>query len=507
MNTFQKILGLFGITTIPKPVRNSWLPSFLKRGYAAANINRITNDWRPSSTSADYDIKAALVSIRDKARDLCQNNDYGRKFLRMCRKNIPGAYGFQLHMKIKMKSGELDTPLNNHIKEQFKEWGRREFCTVTGQLSWRQAQHIALMHLVRDGELLVRKIYQKSSKFGYKMQILEPDLLDEKFNEKLSNGNMVRMGVEIDAWRKPIAYHLKVVNPETELYSFSQGTGERERILARDIYHYFDRERSFQTRGISWLAAGMLRLRMLSAYEEAALINARIGASKMGFFYDESETTASYQGTEKDSSGNEIVGVEPGQFEDIGRKRFTPFNPDFPDAQHGPFVESMGRGISSGFDVSYHTLFNDLTSVNYSSIRHGMLDERETWTMMQEDFIEGFLELVFRDWLEMSYLKGAVILPSEDWEIYNIPYFIGKRWGWVDPESDMNAKRGELDSGMTSLTRVCAERGDDLEEILAEIKDEKMLFQKYGVTVNYAGTAKPVVTAEVKPTNGKSVSA
>ena len=43
----------------------------------------------------------------------------------------------------------------------------------------------------------------------FQLQLLEGDRLDLGFNdEKMKNGNEVRMGVELDPFEKAVAYHL-----------------------------------------------------------------------------------------------------------------------------------------------------------------------------------------------------------------------------------------------------------------------------------------------------------
>jgi capsid protein len=69
------------------------------RGYDAGAINRLLADWVTSSRTADEEIKASLSILRARSRDLCQNNDYGKKFLRLLEKNVIGPGGIKLQAK------------------------------------------------------------------------------------------------------------------------------------------------------------------------------------------------------------------------------------------------------------------------------------------------------------------------------------------------------------------------------------------------------------------------
>jgi len=61
--------------------------------------------------------------------------------------------------------------------------------------------------LVRDGEVLIRHIRNADNAFGYSLQILEPDFLDEEFNtSNPDNGNRIVMGVELNNFNRPEAF-------------------------------------------------------------------------------------------------------------------------------------------------------------------------------------------------------------------------------------------------------------------------------------------------------------
>ena len=83
-------------------------PPTSRRGYQAGNVTRLTNDWLGTTATADQDIYKALATVRGRARDLVQNNDYGRKYVRLCRVNIIGAYGFKFQAGVKEDDGTSD---------------------------------------------------------------------------------------------------------------------------------------------------------------------------------------------------------------------------------------------------------------------------------------------------------------------------------------------------------------------------------------------------------------
>jgi capsid protein len=66
--------------------------------------------------------------------------------------------------------------------------------------------------------------------------------------------------------------------------------------------------------------------------------------------------------------------------------------------------------MSAGLGVAFSSLSNDLSDVNFSSIRAGLIEERETWKALQKLFVEVVNDRVFSEWLLMALTTGAVNL-------------------------------------------------------------------------------------------------
>jgi capsid protein len=119
------------------------------------------------------------------------------------------------------------------------------------------------------------------NKYGFTLQLIEPDWVDEKKNEELKNGNIIRMGIELDKWRRAVAYYVSARNNTLDIWGNVVPTGPYLRVPASDMIHVFDPERADQTRGMSWMAPAMLGFD-LKGYIEAGINTARSGASKQG---------------------------------------------------------------------------------------------------------------------------------------------------------------------------------------------------------------------------------
>lgn len=482
MSIISKIANVFSGKNNSAPVKIVSV-----RGFNAASIDRLTQGLATQNYSLDQDIWRGLSVLRARSRDLCLNNDYAKKFLAMVGNHVVGPVGFTLRVTPPDDNLKIDTIARKAIEGAFYDWAKVGNCDVTGKLSFTDIQALFAKTVARDGECLVRKVTGRDAgKYGFQLQVLDIDRLDINKNEELSNGNVIRMGVEIDKFNKPLAYWIRTKHPGANVWMDSIGS-KFERIPAAEILHCFVPERAEQTRGFPWLHSALLRLQNLGAYEEAAIINARVGASKMGF-YTTPDGNGEAIADDKDSDNNLYSDVEPGALQVLPEGYgFTPFDPDYPHAMYGDFVKACLRGVASGLNVAYNTLSNDLEGVNFSSIRTGVLEERDNWMVIQNWMAETFLNNIYTEWLKMALLFSAIKfptgkpLPAEKFDKWNNFYWQGRRWQWVDPMKDAQANELAVNNRFKSRTQVAAEQGRDFEEVLQEIAEENKQAEALGI--------------------------
>jgi len=452
-----------------------------KRSYGAGRLDRLTDDWNIQLTSQDTETRNDVIKVRARCRDLERNNDHYRRWLGLLETNIIGSEGFQLQMQIKKADGKtLDMDRNNMVQEAWVEWGTRANCTVTRKHTMLESKKIALRSCARDGGLLIRPVEGYANDFGFALQLLETDHLDTYYNTMLSNGNEVRMGVELDKWKAPVAYHVWTRHPGDY---YSQYGFQRDRIPAREIIFPFIKDRAESTIGFPWGSAALRKLHMLDAFEEAAVTAARVAACQGGFFEKEA-TSQQFEGDGTGEDGTQIMEMAPGEYRDLPLGvKFSPNHPEHPTNTFSDFEKAMLRGIASGLEVAYVSLGNDLEGVNFSSIRAGLLDERESYKFKQAWFIGDVLEPIFERWLPCAIMSGK--LPAKLFPLSQIDTFkrqwIGRRWPWVDPYKDAMAAVLRVEKGLDSRRNVIAEGGREIEEVHGEIAEDEALDEKLGI--------------------------
>lgn len=470
--------------------RFGYVRSASRRGYDAAQVNRLTSSWPTTNRSADAELRYSLKTLRARSRNLAMNNDYAKKFVNMCVTNVVGPSGITFQNKAKDPSGKLDTDANTKIELAFAEWTKKENASVCGRLSWKEIQRLAIRTAARDGETYIRIVRGAENKFRFALQFIEADCIDEELNKELPNGNRIKMGVEVNQWGKPVAYHILSKHPGD--YSFAGATGNRhERVPASEMIQLLIIERPDQTRGVPWMHTAMSRLNMLGGYEEAELVAARVAASKMGFF----RTQEGFEGNSgnpstTDEAGEMQMEAEPGTFEQLpAGLDFVPWDPTHPAGNFSFFLKAMLRGVASGLGVAYNSLASDLESISYSSIRAGSIEERDSWKVLQGWMIDNFCQEVFTAWLEMAMLT-VLNLPVSKFDKFNRPAWKVRGWQWVDPLKDVKANVEAVNNGIATRTQILAEQGLDIEEVFEELRFEKTLAAEYGLVFD-DGTSAP----------------
>jgi lambda family phage portal protein len=185
------------------------------------------------------------------------------------------------------------------------------------------------------------------------------------------------------------------------------------------------------------------------------------------------------------------MNAEAGTFEQLpSGMDFKAFDPDHPTSAFEPFTIQVLRSIASGLNISYHALTNDLSSVNYSSLRAGALEDREMYRLYQRFVIDHFVRPVFEKWLEMSISTGAIStspatnqpLPMSRYDKFaNAANFIPRSFSWVDPQKEMNAAINGMQSGLVSFQDVQSNYGRDVEELFEQHEREQALAKQYGI--------------------------
>lgn len=482
-----------------------------QRNYAAGALVARKPGWVTSSLSANADIHSSLDIVRARSRQLAKDSPHMRKYLAMVANNVVGPNGIKLQARSIDPSGLLDEPANTAIEDGWQRWGKRGVCEVSGKHTLLSLCQMLAKTVPRDGEAIIRVVLGANARnpFGLALQVLDVDRLDTQLNRQADGtSNAIRMGIEVDAYLRPLAYHFRNRHPGDPYSTHGYGN-ETVRIEADEIIHLFVAERPEQVRGMPWGHASIAALDDLDKFKTAAQFAARFGAEKAGFFKapeggDTADLADSVEAEGEEGEGEQyVMDVAPGKLQVLpDGYEFQQFSSDYPSDMYGSFVQEGVRDIATGLCVAYHSLGNNLEGVSFSSIRSGTLEDRDAWMVIQAWLVDELLERVFALWLPLALGMGQITLPNgsalplRNLEKFQRHVWQPRRWEWVDPKNDIEADLAAVRAGLKAPQDVAAKMGVDFEDTLRKIAQAKALAEKLGVPISWESApkqpAKPV---------------
>lgn len=495
---FTRIRQVMARAIAPKPTSSG------RSAFASAATSRLSADWMfAGARSANQDLLGDLRTLRDRSRDLARNSPWVKRFLQILAEKVVGPNGITLQAKNQLRDGSgLHTRANAGIEAAWRQWTRPENCDITRRHSLTEILQLAVSGgWGQDGEVLIL-LHEgvRSNGWGFALQLLDPDLLDETWNRPATaNENAIVQGVEVDAFGAPVAYWLWTRHPSEAGYD-----RVRRRVDARYVIHDFLSARPGQARGIPMAATVAQQIKMLDGYHEAELVAARTASATMGSIEVDPEKAG---GFDPSAGSSDIpMEVEPGALLRLNPgEKLALWDPQHPTQAFSEFTRVTLHAIAAGLGVSYGTLTGDLSQANYSSMRVGMLDERDHWSVLTQRLITHVLDRVFSRWIEFAILNQ---------KIANITGFDASQWtriqwqtrgfDWIDPVKDVQGDLYEVAAGVKTLTEMAAERGRDLEEIIEERQLELKKLEAAGVPSVLYGTNTP---ADAKSETGKGADA
>lgn len=457
-------------------------PAFPKAAarYAGGDHSRLVSRWFAELADANDEIRLSLASLRARSRELVQDNGEAAGLMLDFESDIVGATGARLQFRAKSPRGTPLDALNDRVETAWRTWARRDHCTVTGRLSFAALQRLAIRSIVCDGEFLALRRRAPDTRFGYQLQVIDPDQLDETHNLTLDGGRRIIMGVEVDADGRPVAYHLWSGHPTK-----AEGR-QRRRVPADQVLHVFKALRPGQVRGVPWFAPSLVNWKLGARYTEAELYQSLLAAAQGGFFVNKDGGAFDIPVDEEGKPIPLVMEAEPGAARVLpGGYEFQAWEPKHPTANFGGFMKVVKRGIARAFGRSYASLTGDLADVNFSSMRTDRVREIEQNKLHQQDLlVEQLCDVVFADWLRMATVTGAIGTVSIDSAtLASHATWMCKGWPWIDPVKDITAATMAVQQGLTSRQQLCAEKGLDYFEVIDQLAEEVQYAAAKGVTL------------------------
>ncbi len=445
------------------------------RAYEAGDINRFNSNWTPINADTENTDKAQRDLIKARARYLEGNSDIAEAAVGAILRNVVGT-----GIKPQARTGNED--LNRQIEALWLEWCQPDNCDITHQQTFYELQHMLLRRKIYDGEILVKKVISKKGKFPLKLQIIKSDLLSQYLLTAPKTNNIIRSGIELDDYLRPLAYWIDKKSPDGYI------TYDPDRVPANQILHLWTKRYPDQIRGISDLVAVIKRLKDTQDYMDAEVIAARIAACFSVFITQDSlPATAGRFNNMKDKEGKQLQSIRPGMVKYLapGEKVETA-NPSRSITSAKDFISIQERLSGAGMGLSYEIISRDFNQSSFSAARQGMLEDRKTFEPIQEFMNIHLCTPIYREWLDTCVMAGLLQIPDY-WQHkaeYQKVDWMAPGWSWIDPEKEVKADLLAIQNGGKTMAQWCAERGYDWREQLEQLALEKATAEEMGLTLS-----------------------
>lgn len=228
------------------------------------------------------------------------------------------------------------------------------------------------------------------------------------------------------------------------------------------------------------MAKTLKRIKDIDSFMEALQIKERVSACLSAFITQ--VDNAGFGGgrnnnrVDADSGYNQqtlapgmIMKLKPGEGVQV-------VNPTNGAANAEAYIQTQQRISGAGQGLSYEASSRDMSKVNYSSARQGLLEDRKEYKKYQNYMIEHFLDEVYEEFVTMLVMEQMIDVDLIDFlenkEKYLEHKWIATGWDWIDPLKEVNANSKAVAENIDTLERICAEKGLDWKEVLEQRKRE-----------------------------------
>lgn len=468
-----RLLSIFAPNTAINVVRSR----YVQRMYSGAE-SFPSSDWSTvgGNASANSEIGRAQKVLISRSRDLGRNNPYAKKATDVIVSNVVGA-GIIPSFTGRNKS---------ETKALMREWRRiaeTSRCDIENSMNFYAQQALAMRTIVESGEVLALK-YQEPD--APKLQILEPDFIDSSdvLTMNGSSKNQIKNGIEVDSRNRRVAYFLYEEHPGDQL-----GSTKSNRIEASRVIHSYSLTRPGQIRGVPWSHAVINTLKDFDDFQYATIVRQKIAACLVGVITNSGGNSA-VERERLNAIRKEETMMTPGSFKYANPGEDVTFNSPPPAQGYGEFIAETIRAVACGYGITYESISNDYSRVNFSSGRMGHLEMRKNidhwrWNMLIPQFCDKYMEL----FLEHCKMTGIIRDPKDILVEWTPPAY-----AMIDPSKEISSAKEAIKAGIRSKSSIIREYGDDPDLVREEIKLERDADLNAGLSFDVYTTTEKIFT-------------
>ena len=475
--------------------------AFFAKSYEVSNPKAPTSAFREPPERPDVDIRKQKEEVVALCRSEAQRDGYVIGFIRAMQDAIIGEGG------IRLKSQHGDERVEEFIEAAWKKWGRAENIDMANRDSLIDYQNIALGNLLHTGEFIAIKHYFPEMR-TFKLEIMDPLDLDVSLNDSWHRAvaydqdtgrraeNPVRMGIELDAYGKPLYYWFRNSRLSRTLESgYSSVDGKHRVVHADRVIHISLNDIGSNIRGMPWIANSILLCAERKSYEDAVRLRAQINARRLGVIVEavdaitaqpplagkareelEQTTAATMMSmtSQLKETGMALAKLDKGQ--DIKY-----WDNSVPDNTFPPFIKTILEAMAASWGVSFAFVTGDSTKVNFSSGRMGEIKTQNTLRRFRSILIEKLLEPLFDEWIlwNLPQIRGTQGGIAVDRAVKH--KFIGKGFPAIQPREKAIADQIAIATMQKTSSELIREDGRNPDDVWKERKAEQVKWEELGL--------------------------
>lgn len=453
-------------------------------GYEGSSLAPRMSPFMPDRRHINSVLSSEAPLLRARTRQLIANTAHG-------------ANASETFVSYATGTGIKPSPVIDNVNQKkqiskaFLDW--TDEADADGLTDFFGLQSMVARALFDAGEVFVRRRDRRAEDgltVAMQLQLLEAEQLDVSYHSQApGSGNRIRCGIEFGPIGNRLAYWFFREHPGDGTITF-QRSYDRVRVPADQVLHVYKPLRPGQIRGRPWLTPGIVKLYDWDKYNDAELTRKLGAAMHMGAITQELDqdvgaTGLVDEGMEADETGTAFPTMEPGTMPVLPKGTDVSWNNP---ADVGPNYEAFAYRtlleLCAAMGLPYFSVSGDTSKANYSSLRSALLDLKRRMEQFQwETLIFQFCRPVYKWWMPAAVLSGAIRLPgyAANPNFYSRVKWITPKWDWVDPLKDAQAEKLMVDAGFKPRSQVIEERGEEPEEVDAQIAADQAREKKLGL--------------------------
>lgn len=477
--------------------------------FEAAGTGRRLAGWLPGGRGPNDALLGSLSLLRDRSRGAARNDGVAAAIVTKLVSNLVGS-------GLRPLSQAPGRAFQASVQQAWARWTLES--DPERLLSLYGQQSLVTRAWLEGGETFIRLRARRPEdglSVPLQLQIIEPELCPVSHNAT-NAGNRIRAGIEFSPIGRRAAYWMYRQRPG-DLQDMD--VSQLVRVPADGVLHVYDVMRPGQIRGLPHLTRAIIRIHELDQYDDATLVRVKLANMFAGFVTTPVGTNSAGETTDpitggvlvRDASGRGEIALEPGTFHGLAPGEEVTFN-DPPDAgnTYEPFMAQQLRAAAIAADVPYEVLTGDMRAVNDRTVRVILNEFRRRLEQVQAQLlVDRFCRPVFDAWFDAAFIAGVLTPPAaylDDPEPWRRVRWQGQRWPYIQPVQDVEATRNEIRAGLTSLSAEIIERGEDPDDVFAQIAADNARLDALGIRVDSDGrrplSGKGAGGEEPTPANG-----